>query len=279
VIAGGLVLSSVAVNRYLQASSSALQRGDSAADGATPAPSELASLERTVSVLITMPGVATATSNVDTPGASAVGSTPSPSPTGGPVSYDVSVIMNPDATADQSANVVFVMTQQLQNARVNLELSSPAGDGHAASVIDYVDAFNTPVARSTVDSVSHAVAVAVAVPGVKSVHVTVPYTWNLASGDLVVEMAPHESHQSSALAEALAHTALADVGRSKPVPEAQPSDAGHVTAPSTPDHSPGTKNSPAPSRRPTPTPTPTTPRASEPPLSSTPTPTPTSTEH
>jgi hypothetical protein len=215
VIAGGLVLSSVAVNRYLQASDSALQRGQSS----TPEPSELAGLEHTVSAISAMPGVATASSTVDTGAAT---DTASPAPRSDPsavpaeagdggLNYDVSVIMNPDSTAAQCADVVFAMTQQLQNARVNLELSSPAGDGHGASVIDYRNAFDTPVARSTVDSVSHAVAIAAAVPGVKSVRVMVPYTWNLSSGDLDVELATDDSQQRAMLKSALSRTALAGV--------------------------------------------------------------------
>lgn len=213
IVAGGLVLSSVAVNRYLQASSSAMQRGDATDAAPTPEPSEVASVERVVSTITSMPGVATATSAVDTPDA-----TPQPtadptstSGSSGRFSYDVSVIMNPDSTSEQCADVVFSMTRQLQNGRVNLQLSAPAGDGHAASIIDYRHAFDMPVARSTVDSVSRAVAVAAAVPGVKSVHVTVPYTWNLSSGDLDVDFESDDSLHSAELKNALSRTALSGV--------------------------------------------------------------------
>jgi len=215
VVAGGLVLSSVAVHRYLQASNSALAGGAASESGAAPDPRELASVERTVSAITSLPGVATATSTVGTgeptttaeptAGPDASGSTPEG------LSYDVSVIMNPDATVDESTDVVYAMTQQLQNARVNLELAMPASTAHAASVVDYRHAFDMPVARSTVDSVSRAVAVAASVPGVKSVHVVVPYTWNLSSGDLEVQLATDDDRQASALRNALAHTALAGV--------------------------------------------------------------------
>jgi hypothetical protein len=214
IVAGGLVLSSVAVNRYLQASSSAMHRGDAAGTGATPQASELASVERAVSAITSMPGVATATSAIDAPTAmphpTVDPSSPAPSATHA-FSYDVSVIMNPDSTADQCADVVFSLTRQLQNGRVNLQLSAPAGDGHAASVIDYRHAFDTPVARSTVQSVSRAVAVAAAVPGVKSVHVMVPYTWNLSSGDLDVDFDSNDAHHSNELKNALSRTALSGV--------------------------------------------------------------------
>jgi hypothetical protein len=217
VITGGLVLSSFAVNRYLQASDSALQRGDVEDTGATPVPSEVAGVEHAVAALTSMPGVASASSSLDTapptddPASSGEHVAPTPARAQKSVSYDVSVIMGSGATSEECADVVFAMTQQLQNARVNLELTAPAGTGHAASVTDYRNAFDTPVARSTVDSVSRAVAVAAAVPGVKSVRVMVPYTWNLASGDLDVEMATDDSHQTAALKSALARTALAGV--------------------------------------------------------------------
>ena len=227
VVTGGLVLSSVAVHRYLQASDSTQQRsGTSAADA--PAASELATVERTVSALTRMPGVATATSSTDRsdapaqPGVMSLRSSPTPKSGSTSRDYDVSVIMNPDATAAQCADVVFAMTQRLQSARVSLELSLPAGDGHAASVIDYRNVFDTPVPRSTVDSVSHAVDVAASVPGVKSVHVVVPYTWNLASGDLDVQMATDDSRQTTELKNALAGTVLADVGSANPTASPAP---------------------------------------------------------
>ncbi|AYG04554.1 hypothetical protein [Gryllotalpicola protaetiae] len=233
VIAGGLVLSSLAVHRYLQASDSAQQRSQTSAAGETPAASERAAVERTVSALVRMPGVATATSSTDRsdtpaqPGVMSLRSSPSPTTDSTTLSYDVSVIMNPDATAAQCAEVVFTMTQRLQNGRVSLELSLPAGDGHAASVIDYRNVFATPVPRSTVAAVSHAVDVAASVPGVRSVHVVVPYTWNLASGDLEVQMATDDSHQTAQLKDALSRTALADVGWADPssAPSSMPSPA------------------------------------------------------
>lgn len=215
VVAGGLVLSSVAVHRYLQASNSAMAGGTASESDATPDPSELASIERTVSAITSLPGVATATSTVgtDEPSATAEPTADRDASGSAPegLSYDISVIMNPDASVDESTSVVYAMTEQLQNAHVNLELAMPASAARAASVIDYRHAFDTPVARSTVDSVCRAVAVAASVPGVRSVHVVVPYTWNLSSGDLEVEMATDDSQQASALRSALDRTALAGV--------------------------------------------------------------------
>ena len=220
VVAGGLALSSVAVHRYLQASSSALHRGDAADAGPTPAPSEVASIDRVVTSITSMPGVATATCDIDT---STDASQPTPAPTttastassapnaSSPFSYEISVIMTPAATAAQSADVVFSMTKELQNSHVNLELSVPTGNGHGESVVDYRNAFDAPVARSTVSAVSQAVAVATAVPGVTSVHVTVPYTWNLSAGDLNVKFAPDSTHPGKALQTALRRTALSGV--------------------------------------------------------------------
>ncbi len=215
VVAGGLVLSTLAVNRYLQASTSAMHRGDATGSSATPDPTELASVERLVSSLTSMAGVSAATSAVGT--GDPVAATPvaetnaTPAATPGGFSYDVSVVMDARATASQAAAVVFAMTKQLANARVNLELVAPAGAGHAASVVDYRHVFDAPVARSTVDSVSQAVAVAASVPGVQSVHVTVPYTWNLESGDLAIQFASDDLHHTTALKNALARTALSGV--------------------------------------------------------------------
>ena len=225
VIAGGLVLSSVAVNRYLQASSSAMHRGEAQDPGPTPAPTEVASIDRVVAAITGMPGVATASCEVDTSAPQDAASTSAPAPESSPApsaspaataapgsssafSYEISVIMNTDATASQSADVVFSMTKQLQNSRVNLDMSSPAGDGHAQSVVEYRNAFDAPVARSTVTAVSQAVAVATSVPGVESVHVTVPYTWNLSAGDLDVDFSPGATHPGNALKSALKRTAL-----------------------------------------------------------------------
>jgi len=241
VIAGGLVLSSFAVHRYLQASHSALQRGESPAAGASPEAAELASLKRTVSGLAGMPGVTSATTTTTTT-----------------ADYDVAVTMTARATADQCADVVFAMTKDLQNPRIDLELTMPASSGRAASVIDYRNAFDTPVPRSTVDSVSRAVAVAAAVPGVTSVHVTVPYTWNLASGDLDIEMAANAMDQNTAVRNALAHTVLADVawwGAPAPTPSPSAASSGPPEArhaPTTPQVVPPTQAS-APTRTPTPT--------------------------
>jgi len=215
IVAGGLVLSSVAVNRYLQASSSAMHRGDVTDMGPTPAAAEMAGIDHVVAAVMAMPGVATASCTVDTPTAAAEPqeSTPAPSAAPSPVAsttfnYDISVIMTPDATAAQSAEVVFSMTKQLQNSHVNVALSSPAGDGHAASVVDYRHAFDAPVSRSTVAAVSQAVAVAAAVPGVKSVRVSVPYTWNLASGDLDIDFDSPGDRDADQLKSALERTAL-----------------------------------------------------------------------
>jgi hypothetical protein len=220
VIAGGLVLSTVAVHRYLQASASQLERGESPDAAATPVPGELASLQRVVSALNAMPGVATATSTVATETAPKT------------VSYDVAVGMTPESTADEGADVVYAMTQELQNGRVNLELSLPANGAHAASVIEYRNAFDTPVPRSTVEAVSHAVMVASSVPGVTSVRVTVPYTWNLASGDLDVVMSTDDSKHSAALRQALARTALAGVDWSAPSRSSEPRSSAPVPSPS-----------------------------------------------
>ncbi|MFC4243131.1 hypothetical protein ACFOYW_07075 [Gryllotalpicola reticulitermitis] len=215
VIAGGLMLSSVAVHRYLQASTSAMHRGDTQDAGPTPAPTDVAAIDRVVAALTGMPGVATASCDIDTAPPSAA--QPTPTAEGAPnsvgdFSYEISVIMTPDATAAQSTDVVYSMTKQLQNAHVNLELSVPTGDGHAESVVDYRNAFDAPVARSTVAAVSQAVSVATAVPGVESVHVTVPYTWNLAAGDLDVHFATNAVQQpTDELKHALARTALAGV--------------------------------------------------------------------
>lgn len=216
IVAGGLVLSSIAVNRYLQASTSVMHRGDASDVGPTPAPAELASIDHVVANVNGMPGVATASCAIETATPSPASPAPSTAPTAtstgsATFSYNVSVIMNPSATPGQAADVVFSMTKQLQNSRVNLELSSPAGDGHAASVVDYRHAFDAPVEHSTVAAVSQAVAAATAVPGVKSVQVTVPYTWNLASGDLNVAFAAPDTHQTEALKDALKRTALSGV--------------------------------------------------------------------
>lgn len=213
IIAGGLVLSSFAVNRYLEATSSAMHRGDAQDGGPTPAPAQLATINRVVASLIGMPGVATASCEVDT-GAPVFSPSPTPDPSMSPAgafSYQISVIMTPDATAAQSADVVFSMTKQLQNSHVNLELSVPASTSHAESIVDYRNAFDAPVARSTVAAVSQAVSVATAVPGVKSVRVTVPYTWNLASGDLAVDFTTDAPHPANALKAALKRTALSGV--------------------------------------------------------------------
>jgi hypothetical protein len=215
IVAGGLILSNVAVDRYLQESKSMLD-GTAAATGASPAPSELARVEDVVAAVTAMPGVATASSTMADPTALPTAEPqPSATPTAASMrratDYDVSVIMTPDATAEQCANVVYAMTQEVKDARVNLQLSSPAGDGHGAAVVTYRHVFDTPVARSTVDSVSRSIAVVAAVPGVKSVRVLVPYTWNLASGDLQVEMATDDSHVKTALKNALARTDLAGV--------------------------------------------------------------------
>jgi hypothetical protein len=257
VIAGGLVLSSFAVHRYLQASHSAMQRGESPAAGTTPALREVASLKRTVAELAAMPGVASATmaDAADT------------------VSYDVAVTMRPGATAGQCGDVVFTMTKELQNSRVNLELTMPASAGRAASVVDYRNAFDTPVPRSTVDSVSRAVGVAAAVPGVTAVHVTVPYTWNLAAGDLNVTMSPDAPNRGTALQTALAHTALAGVAWSgSPLPNA----AGAAPSASAPGASApsATRTAAPPHAAPTSSPAPTrtaeSPRVSAPAHSPTP---------
>jgi len=217
------MLSSVAVHRYLQASNSALHRGEAQDPGPTPPAAEVASINRVVTSITEMPGVATASCEVETdapaapePSASTTSgpsSTPTPTPSAtGAFSYQISVIMDSDATTAQSTDVVFNMTKQLQNSHVNLELSAPQGSGHAESVIDYHDAFDAPVARSTVAAVSQAVSVATAVEGVASVHVTVPYTWNISSGDLQVQFAPGgDHHPSGALKTALKRTALAGV--------------------------------------------------------------------
>jgi hypothetical protein len=215
IVAGGFILSNVAVDRYLQESKSML-RGSAAATGASPAPGELAKVDDAVAAVTAMPGVATASSTIadgtSEPSADPGPSTsPAPTPARHATDYDVSVIMNPDASAEECADVVFTMTQEVKDARVNLELSSPAGDGHGASVVTYRHVFDTPVARSTVDSVSRSVAVVASVPGVKSVRVLVPYTWNLASGDLQVEMATDDSHLKTALKNAVARTDLAGV--------------------------------------------------------------------
>lgn len=214
IVAGGLLLSTVAVHRYLQASSSALHRGEAQDVGPTPAPGELATIGRVVTSLTAMPGVATASCNVDTASSSTSEPDPTPSSTvaaANAFSYDISVIMTPDATAEQSSDVVYNLTQELQNSRVNLELSVPSGDGHAESVVDYRNAFDAPVARSTVESVSQAVAVASAVPGIASVHVTVPYTWNLAAGDLDVAFADGAQRPTQELETALSGTALSGI--------------------------------------------------------------------
>ncbi|GAA4164256.1 hypothetical protein GCM10022286_25720 [Gryllotalpicola daejeonensis] len=254
VIAGGLVLSSVAVHRYLQASASQLQSGDARDTGATPLAAEVASLQHTVSALESMPGVAAASSTVTTGSHAKT------------VSYDVAVTMDADATAAESTDVVYAMTQQLRNGRVNLELTLPANARHAASVIEYRNAFDTPVARSTVESVSRAVEVAASVPGVTSVHVTVPYTWNLASGDLDVEMAGDDSSGSAALRHALARTALADVDWSGTGAPASPSSSGRTKAPSVPP-------APAPTTSPDVDDSPTSPAVSDLPTPDSPVPT------
>lgn len=214
VVAGGLILSSVAVHRYLQASSSVLQRSAAQDLGPTPAPSEVAGIDRVVASLTAMPGVATASCAIDTPDSGAPQAGPTATAGATPASdfsYEISVIMTPDATAEQSADVVFSMTKQLQNSHVNLELSVPTGDGHGESVVDYRNAFDAPVARSTVAAVSQAVAVASAVPGIASVHVTVPYTWNLSAGDLDVAFTPNATHPATELKTALRRTALSGV--------------------------------------------------------------------
>jgi hypothetical protein len=231
------MLSSVAVHRYLQASSSAMHRGQAQDVGPTPPASEVASIDRVVTSLTAMPGVATAScviatstpasapeaSAPESPAANAPATPPgSPAaatptatatPTAGAFSYEISVIMNPDSTSSQATDVVFNMTKQLQNSHVDLELSSPAGNGHAESVVDYRNAFDAPVARSTVAAVSQAVSVAAGVPGVSSVHVTVPYTWNVAAGGLQVEFASGASQRpaAAALKTALQRTALSGV--------------------------------------------------------------------
>jgi hypothetical protein len=168
-----------------------------------------------VAAVMAMPGVATASCTVDTPTPAAAPdeATPAPSAAPSPVAsttfnYDISVIMTPDATAAQSADVVFSMTKQLQNSHVNVALSWPAGDGHAASVVDYRHAFDAPVSKSTVAAVSQAVSVAAAVPGVKSVRVSVPYTWNLASGDLDIDFDSPGDRNVDQLKNALERTAL-----------------------------------------------------------------------
>jgi hypothetical protein len=217
IVAGGLVLSSVAVHRYLQASNSALHRGEVQDTGPTPPPGEVESIDRVVTSITGMPGVATASCEVDTGAPSGfpipTAATPTPRPTeSGGFSYQISVIMDSGATAAQAADVVFSMTKQLQDSHVDLELSAPQGSGHAESVIDYRDAFDAPVSRSTVAAISQAVSVATTVPGVTSVHVTVPYTWNIASGDLQVQFAPGAGRlPESELENALSRTALAGV--------------------------------------------------------------------
>jgi hypothetical protein len=259
VIAGGLVLSSFAVHRYLQASHSAMQRGESPAAGTTPALREVATLKRTVAELAAMPGVASATM-ADT------------ADTADTADYDVAVTMRSGATAGQCGDVVFTMTKELQNSRVNLELTMPASDGRAASVVDYRNAFDTPVPRSTVDSVSRAVGVAAAVPGVTAVHVTVPYTWNLAAGDLNVTMSPDAPNRGTALQTALAHTALAGVAWSgSPLPHASGA-APSASAPraSTPSATHASPPHAAPTPSPTPTRTAESPRVSDPASSPTP---------
>lgn len=228
------MLSSVAVHRYLQASNSALHRGEAQDVGPTPPASEVVGIDRVVTSITAMPGVATASCVIETaapstasqltpppvtaqatpPSNASVTAPPSAAPSAGAFSYEISVIMNPDSTASQATDVVFNMTKQLQNSHVDLELSSPAGDGHAESVVDYRNAFDAPVARSTVASVTDAVSIAAGVPGVASVHVTVPYTWNVSSGDLQVGFAsgtPSRPTTATALKTALQRTALSGV--------------------------------------------------------------------
>jgi len=216
IIAGGLVLSSVAVHRYLQASTSALDGGEAHETGAAPSAAQVANIKRAAAAVAGMPGVA-ATSCGSGAGAAAPGPTaaitPTPTPSSGEgLGYQISVTMEPSATAEQSAAVVFSLTQQLQNSHVALELTAPQGSAHAQSVIDYRDPFDAPVSRSTVTAVSQAVSVAAAVPGVAAVHVTVPYTWNISSGDLEVEFTAGSTHRpATALKTALKSTALAGV--------------------------------------------------------------------
>lgn len=233
IVAGGFILSSVAVHRYLQESDSALHRGEAEDTGTTPPAAEVASINRVVTAITQMPGVATASCGVETPGGTAPDPAPAALPTATPTatptvlppvtptaagsstggfSYQLSVIMDPSATAAEATDVVFNLTKQLQNSHVDLELSAPQGGGHAEAVIDYHDAFDAPVSRATVAAVSQAVSVATAVPGVASVHMTVPYTWNLSAGDLQVEFTSDSGHQpAAALKTALKRTALAGV--------------------------------------------------------------------
>jgi hypothetical protein len=213
VVAGGLVVSSYAVQRYLQ-SSSALMQHSGASDSAAPDARERTVVEDAVSHVITMPGVATASCHRSTDGPASPApvvrtSAATPAATGG--GWDISVIMTANATAAQAADAVYALMQDVATARINLELSSPAGEGHAASVVDYRDAFDAPVTRTTVESLSQAVATAAALDGVASVHVTVPYTWNLAEGDLEVTFDGDAQRHEDELERALSRTALSGV--------------------------------------------------------------------
>ncbi len=203
------MLSTFAVHRYLQTSASAMQHGEGADSESTPDPGREARIAAAVTDLTSLPGVATASATVTTETAA------TPSAERGAVgidySYDVSVIMNPEATPQQAAAVVLAMIKQVPDSQVNLELSSPAGDGHAASVVEYRHALDSVVSARTVTALSQAVATASAVPGVEQVAVTVPYTWNLQPGDLDVTFADDGRNHSGALRSALASTALSGV--------------------------------------------------------------------
>lgn len=198
VIAGGLIVGSAAVHRYLQSSSASVgHSGFWRTPVRTPTATATADPELmpAVDALGPLEGV----TSVAVTGAA-----------------ELYVTMRPDASAAQSAAVVSTAARLISDSDVDLQLRVPAAGGRASAVAEFSDllkarsgsALNAQAVMAQTAQLVAAMLSAAEVDGVVGVQVQVPDSWDVTASDVAVQCSSNAAHELTAVRAVLDGTTL-----------------------------------------------------------------------